>query len=68
MTDSTHCCFVWIAAARLLFCFDIDENPENRINTMDLNAAEHRFAPFEVKIRPRNERVEKLLEKISEEL
>ncbi|KAF2472380.1 cytochrome P450 [Lindgomyces ingoldianus] len=55
---------VWIAAARLLYCFNFAENPEHKIDTMNLNVGEHRFAPFEVNITVRSERHKELIERI----
>ncbi|KAH7127211.1 cytochrome P450 [Dendryphion nanum] len=59
---------IWIAAARLLYCFDFLENPDKKIDTMDLNAAEHRWAPFEVKIVPRSEGHRELIRRVEGEL
>lgn len=52
---------VWIAIARLLYCFDFEEDPDHKIDTMNLDVAEHRWAPFQVKIKVRSERHRNLI-------
>ncbi|KAF2117171.1 cytochrome P450 [Lophiotrema nucula] len=55
---------VWIAAARLLYCFDFSENPNKKIDTMNLAVGEHRWAPFEVKLKVRSEKHRELIERV----
>jgi hypothetical protein len=55
---------VWIATARLLYCFDFIENPSNKIDTLNMNVAEHRVAPFEVNIKVRSEKHRELIERV----
>lgn len=59
---------VWIAAARLLYCFDFEEVEGRRIDTMNMNVAEHRWAPFEVRIRVRSEKHRELIERVGVEV
>ncbi|KAF2192959.1 cytochrome P450 [Zopfia rhizophila CBS 207.26] len=55
---------VWIAAVRMLYCFDFEENPEEKIDTMNIPAGEFRWAPFDVKIRIRSEKHRELVERV----
>ncbi|KAE8446356.1 hypothetical protein EG329_012105 [Mollisiaceae sp. DMI_Dod_QoI] len=41
---------VWIALARLLYCFEFEELPDQPIQSLKANWLEHRWAPFPVKI------------------
>ncbi|KAF2258227.1 cytochrome P450 [Lojkania enalia] len=59
---------VWLAAARLLYCFDFEENPDKPIDTMNLQVGEHRWAPFEVKIKVRSEKHRDLIETVGKEV
>jgi hypothetical protein len=52
---------VWIAVARLLYCFDFEEDPGHRIDTLNLNVAEYRWAPFKVNIIVRSEKHRELI-------
>lgn len=52
---------VWIATARLLYCFDFEEDKENRIDTLNMPVGEVQRAPFEVKIRVRSDNHEELV-------
>jgi hypothetical protein len=52
---------VWIAAARLLYCFDFKDTSEKGIDTLNLNVAEHRHAPFDVQITVRSRAHEELI-------
>ncbi|KAF9729672.1 cytochrome p450 [Paraphaeosphaeria minitans] len=54
---------VWVAAARLLYCFDFEQVAGKEIDTLNMNVAEHRRAPFEVKITARSEAHRKLVER-----
>lgn len=45
---------VWIAIARLLYCFDFEEIPETPINTMTIPQITKKSSPFEVKVTPRS--------------
>ena len=53
----------WIAAARLLYCFDFEQVPGREIDTLNMNVAEHRWAPFEVKMTVRSESHRQLIER-----
>lgn len=55
--------FSWIAAARLLYCFDFEQVAGKEIDTLNINVGEHRWAPFEVKITARSEAHRKLIER-----
>jgi hypothetical protein len=46
-----------------LYCFDFEKDPDNKIDTLNLNVAEHRWAPFEVKIKVRSEAHRRLIER-----
>lgn len=52
----------WIAAARLLYCFDFAQVGGKDIDTLNMNVAEHRWAPFEVKMTVRSESHKQLIE------
>ncbi|OAF99946.1 cytochrome P450 [Paraphaeosphaeria sporulosa] len=54
---------VWIAAARLLYCFNFEQVAGKEIDTLNMNVAEHRWAPFDVKITARSEAHRRLLER-----
>lgn len=54
---------VWIAIARLLYCFDFEEDPAHKIDTMNLDVAENRWAPFHVKITVRSNAHVELIER-----
>ncbi|KAF1998526.1 cytochrome P450 [Amniculicola lignicola CBS 123094] len=58
---------VWIAVARLLYCFQFEEVKGKSIDTMNMNVGEHRWAPFDVKIRVRSERHRALVERVGKE-
>ncbi|KAF8855770.1 cytochrome P450 [Acephala macrosclerotiorum] len=45
---------VWIALARLLYCFDFNELPGQPIKSLEANWLEHRWAPFPVEIKVRS--------------
>ncbi|KAF4456814.1 cytochrome p450 [Fusarium albosuccineum] len=45
---------VWIAIARLLYCFDFEEIPERPIDTMTIPQITKHTAPFHVKVTPRS--------------
>ncbi|KAG8628525.1 hypothetical protein KVT40_004398 [Elsinoe batatas] len=45
---------VWIAAARLLYCFDFEEDKSHPIDTMTIPQFTQGADPFAVKIRPRS--------------
>lgn len=45
---------VWIATARLLYCFDFEEVPGRPIDTMAIPQVTKNMAPFEVKVKPRS--------------
>lgn len=60
---------VWIAAARLLHCFDFEEVGSGReIDTLGMNVAEHRWAPFDVRIKIRDGRYRELVERAGKEV
>lgn len=46
---------VWIAIARLLYCFDFEEVPEQPIDTMAIPLLTGNKAPFSLKVKPRSE-------------
>lgn len=46
---------VWIAIARLLYCFDFEELPGRPIDTMRIPQITKHTAPFDVKVSPRSE-------------
>jgi hypothetical protein len=46
---------VWIAIARLLYCFDFTEVPSRPINTMAIPQLTKHTAPFDVKVSVRSE-------------
>ncbi|EOD43786.1 putative cytochrome p450 protein [Neofusicoccum parvum UCRNP2] len=46
---------VWIAIARLLYCFDFEEDPNEPIDTMNIPQLNKGKAPFKVNIKPRSE-------------
>ncbi|KIW99583.1 uncharacterized protein Z518_11322 [Rhinocladiella mackenziei CBS 650.93] len=54
---------LWIAAARLLYCFNFSEIPGQPIDTLGTNWFEHRHAPFPVKISVRSKGHEELIER-----
>lgn len=56
---------VWIAIARLLYYFDFEEDPNHKIDTINMNVAEHRFAPFHVNIKVRSKAHIALIERES---
>lgn len=58
---------VWIAAARLLYCFDFEEVEGKAIDTINMNVAEHRWAPFEARIKIRSEAHRKLVDGVGRE-
>lgn len=45
---------VWIAIARLLYCFNFEEIPGKPIDTMTIPQITKNAAPFEVKVTPRS--------------
>ncbi|UPK94134.1 hypothetical protein LCI18_005069 [Fusarium solani-melongenae] len=45
---------IWIAIARLLYCFDFEQIPETPINTMTIPQITKNSSPFEVKVTPRS--------------
>lgn len=45
---------VWIAAARLLYCFDFIEDAANPIDTMTIPQISKGKAPFAVGVKPRS--------------
>lgn len=46
---------VWIAIARLLYCFDFEEVAGRPIDTMTIPQITKHSAPFEVRVSPRSE-------------
>jgi len=54
---------VWIAIARLLYCFDFEEDPEHKIDTMTIPQLAHGKAPFQVKIKVRSQAHADLIER-----
>jgi hypothetical protein len=40
------------------------ENPDNKVDTLNMNIAEHRWAPFEVSIKVRSEKHRELIERV----
>ncbi|KAK7704009.1 hypothetical protein SLS57_010663 [Botryosphaeria dothidea] len=47
---------VWIAIARLLYCFDFEQDPNEPIDTMDIPQLNGGKPPFKVNIKPRSEK------------
>lgn len=45
---------VWIAIARLLYCFDFEEIPGKPIDTMTIPQLTKHTAPFDIKVTPRS--------------
>lgn len=45
---------VWIAIARLLYCFDFEEIPESPIDTMTIPQITKNKPPFQVRVKPRS--------------
>lgn len=45
---------VWIAIARLLYCFDFEEIPGKEIDTMTIPQLTKHTAPFDVQVTPRS--------------
>ena len=54
---------VWIVVARLLYCFDFEQVKGKEIDSFKVDWGEHRWAPFEVKIKPRSEAHKHLIER-----
>ncbi|OBT82018.1 hypothetical protein VE02_09812 [Pseudogymnoascus sp. 03VT05] len=54
---------VWIAIARLLYCFDFAEDPIHKIDTMTIPQITNNSAPFHVKITPRSDAHAALVER-----
>ncbi|KAK1761678.1 cytochrome P450 [Phialemonium atrogriseum] len=54
---------VWIAIARLLYCFDFEEDKAHPIDTMTIPQITHGKAPFAVKIKPRSPQHAALIER-----
>ncbi|SPO07785.1 probable cytochrome P450 [Cephalotrichum gorgonifer] len=52
---------VWIAIARLLYCFDFEEIPGKPIDTMSIPQLTKHTAPFDVKVTPRSVKHEELI-------
>ncbi|EKG12949.1 Cytochrome P450 [Macrophomina phaseolina MS6] len=52
---------VWIAIARLLYCFDFEQDPKEPIDTMDIPQLNKGKAPFKVVIKPRSEKHAELI-------
>lgn len=52
---------VWIAIARLLYCFDFEEVPGKPIDTMTIPQLTKHTAPFEVKVTPRSPKHDELI-------
>lgn len=52
---------VWIAIARLLYCFDLEEAPGKPIDTMSIPQLTKHTAPFDVKVTPRSAKHEALI-------
>lgn len=46
---------VWIAIARLLYCFDFEEIPGQPIDTMTIPQITKHTPPFQVKVIPRSQ-------------
>ncbi|KAH6972735.1 cytochrome P450 [Ilyonectria destructans] len=55
---------VWIAAACLLYCFDIEEDPDHPIDTLNSNWDSVDKPPFAVKITPRSQAHVELIKKV----
>ena len=49
---------------RLLYCFDFEQDSAKPIDTMNLAVGEHRWAPFEVRIKVRSEKHRELIERV----
>ena len=45
---------VWIAIARLLYCFNFEQVPDKPIDTMTIPQITKHTAPFDVKVSPRS--------------
>lgn len=45
---------VWIAIARLLYCFDFEQIPDQPIDTMTIPQITKNTPPFQVKVTPRS--------------
>lgn len=45
---------MWIAIARLLYCFDFEQVPGHPIDTMTIPQITKNTAPFQVKVTPRS--------------
>ena len=58
---------VWIAAARLLYCFDFEQVPAKPIDTMTIPQLTKNAAPFDVIVKPRSEAHAKLIIRDCEE-
>ena len=54
---------VWIAAARLLYCFDFVEDKAHPIDTMTIPQITKNTAPFHVKIKVRSPQHAALIER-----
>ncbi|KUJ13362.1 cytochrome P450 [Mollisia scopiformis] len=54
---------VWIAIARLLYCFDFEEDKDQPIDTMTIPQITHNQAPFAVKIKVRSPQHAALIER-----
>lgn len=58
---------VWIAIARLLYCFDFKEVPGKPIDTMTIPQVTHHSAPFDVKVSIRSPQHAALIQRDCEE-
>ncbi|KAF2795132.1 cytochrome P450 [Melanomma pulvis-pyrius CBS 109.77] len=54
---------VWIAIARLLYCFDFEEDEDHPIDTMTIPQITKNAAPFAVKVKVRSEKHAALIER-----
>lgn len=54
---------VWIAIARLLYCFDFEQIPGEEIDTMRIPQITKNKAPFSVKVSARSEKHAALIQK-----
>jgi cytochrome P450 len=58
---------VWIAAARILYCFDFEQLPDKPIDTMSIPQITKYRAPFDVQVRVRSEKHADLIRRDCEE-
>ncbi|PMD44463.1 cytochrome P450 [Hyaloscypha variabilis F] len=58
---------IWIAIACLIYCFDITEDPDHPIDTLNTNWGAHTKAPFKVNIKPRSQAHVDLIRRVGAE-